>query len=127
MRMRCMYYALPIVLLALAGLVYAGPIAEPVNHAVTSISLAWENPDGIARGRLYIGKAPGVYDRYVDTGGESAQVTLDGPGDYYFAVTSLSDEGVESAFSTELHWPGSRPDAPTGLKRIVTIRVEVGE
>jgi hypothetical protein len=113
-------------LMLVAAAAFAGPITEPLGYAVDRIALAWDNPEGYTQGRLYVGSGErGAYDFHVEVSGGAAVVDLAGDGDWYFAVTAISPEGVESAFSDELHWPGSRPPAPSGLRRVIRITVEV--
>ena len=113
-------------LAAIAVIAQPDPVRPPLDHAVEAVTLAWDNPEGTASNRVYRGREPGNYTWHTliaATG--QATIPVDGPGDWYFAVTAISAEGIESDYSAALHWPASRPDAPSRLRRIITLKIEI--
>ena len=95
-----------ILLLTLLGL-------PSVTYSAT-IALQWNPPtvnsDGsplldLAHYRLYYGYTPRNYNFHIDTNKSGASVSgLSASSNYYFAVTAINSNNVESDFSNEYFW-----------------------
>jgi hypothetical protein len=89
-----------------------------------SVTLAWTNPpDGsLLFNRLYQGGDPGVYTNIMLLPlSESVSLTNVPPGVYYFAVTDIDTNGLESAYSNEAVWTNAAAPPVTNFLLSVTI------
>jgi hypothetical protein len=77
------------------------------NSRITYITLVWDrNPEpDIAGYNVYYGIISGEYVRMETVTDPTAIIGVKGSRTFYFAVTAYNTNGVESAFSEEVHWP----------------------
>lgn len=98
--------------------------------AAQSVTLAWDastEPD-LAGYRVYYGTAQRQYSAHIDVGNVTTFTINDlADGTYYFAATAYDAAGNESAFSNEVSTDvdGTPPAAPSGLRVVVNVTVEV--
>lgn len=116
-------------LLALVGLV-TGLVSNNVSAVVSppspseqeKVLLIWDYEDGDVpadRFKVYVGTTSGIYDRAIDVGNggsRSTEVDLT-TGTYFFVVTAVSADGIESLPSNEATYTTPRrPNSPTNLR-----------
>lgn len=115
--------------IALVGLVTglvsnrAGAVVAPPSPTdQESVLLIWDYEDGdvpAAKFKVYVGTVSGVYDRAIETdnsGVRSKEIELS-TGTYYFVVTAVSADGIESLPSNEATYTTPRrPNSPTNLR-----------
>ena len=77
------------------------------NSRITYLTLVWDrNPEpDIAGYNVYYGIISGEYVRMETVTDPTAIIGVKGSRTFYFAVTAYNTNGVESAFSEEVHWP----------------------
>ena len=78
------------------------------------LTLAWDpSPDaGVAAYRLHYGNAPGQYQFVTNVGPVlTATVEVSTNATWFFAVTALGTNQLESDFSNEVGWPKPSPPA----------------
>src|SRR5690349_16967665 len=97
-------------------------LLTPASMSALTVNLAWDaNTEPNLTGyNLYYGTSSGVYSNKVGVGKvTSYSVTLPNGGPYFFALTAVNAEGLESDFSTEATYSGSNT-APTisGLSNV---------
>lgn len=94
----------------LSFLLFAFPlfaqVEPPENFRISiRVGLAWDasiSPDIVAH-KIYWGNASRVYTNSVQAGPETTyHVEIIGPGSYYFAVTAIDANSIESDFSNEV-------------------------
>ena len=75
----------------------------PINY----VTLAWNpNPErNIVAYNIYYGRASGTYSRLLTVTETTVTISIKGRKTTYFAVTALDENGLESDFSNEVHWP----------------------
>jgi hypothetical protein len=80
------------------------------------ISLAWDpnSESNLSGYRLYYGTSSGNYSQTISVGlATGYTVTLTNGGTYYFALTAVSAEGLESGYSNEVVYSSSNPAQAT--------------
>ena len=102
-------------MLLLAGL-------TPTVRAQTSLTLAWD-PDpssGVAGYRLYEGGASRTYTNVIATGSATTATVsnLISGATYFFAVTAIGTNGVESDFSSEISYT---VPLPTNIPPVIAL------
>lgn len=87
-----------------------------VSAQQASVTLTWDPPPetGIAGYRLYSGLTSGIYTNTINVSATRHTVTnLVFGARYFFAVTAVSAQGLESGYSNELPFlVPSKPSAP---------------
>lgn len=87
---------------------------QPTNPP-PRVTLAWDqSPDPeVVSYRLYYGVASRFYTNSIDASATQIQVQLPARGvTYYFAVTAVAGNGLESDFSAEISYTPPVPPAP---------------
>lgn len=74
---------------------------QKVNAISNALILVWCAQTNVARFNLYYGPASRHYTNWVSVATNRAQVKAP-PGVYYFAVTAVATNGLESDFSQEV-------------------------
>lgn len=99
-----------------------GEVAELTVSSLAAgkgVAASWPAVAGASKYKLYYGTSKGSYGKSVPSSGTQATVTgLVNGKTYYFAVTSLNDKNVESAYSKEVSAmpkDSSPPPAPSAL------------
>ena len=101
--MRCFIHSFVIILLAVLVVICMGN--QVVVAADNAVSLAWDpSPSQNITGyNLYIGNTSGNYGSPIAIGNQTTYtVTGLSNGTYYFAVTAVNIDGLESNFSNEV-------------------------
>ncbi len=94
--------------IVLAALIVAGIASLPSVAQAAEVELRWQRPKASSKFvgyRVYSGPKSGDYNQYVDVAKSQTSVIISNlePGNtYYFAATSVSQSGDESAFSNEI-------------------------
>ena len=123
-------------LLAIAILPFLGQVLAAPS-TVAPVSFAWDvsAEENIAGYRMHFGTESGVYTDVRDVGlvptgpdKDGVQSHLSGELEfefgttYFTAITAYNTSGLESDYSNEISFTTpTKPDAPTGLKVVVTI------
>lgn len=77
------------------------------DGSITSVTLVWDKnsePD-ITGYNVYYGRASGNYGRLETVTEPTATIAVRGSKPVYFAVTAVTNDGVESPLSDEVRWP----------------------
>lgn len=90
---------------------FLGALVSPAS--AVNISFAWDaNPEADLAGyKLFIGPSSRNYTNHVALGRVTSHVIVGLPdsGVYYFAITAVNSNGLESGYSTELRYPNLPP------------------
>jgi hypothetical protein len=111
MKMRVMFGAmLAVLVVATLAFVYLNTqyVADPaVGDATVNWAQPTEREDGtpleaVSGYRIYYGRDPERLEHEIEVGREVTEYRIDNlePGDWYFAVAAISEEGIESAPSS---------------------------
>jgi fibronectin type 3 domain-containing protein len=119
-----MQEASKIMLLAIVVAVLGAVVMTAVQARPVSVVLAWDagasTSSGPVRYRVYVGGDSRAYTNVMDAGYalQYAVTNLVQGATYYFAVTAVDTNGLESDFSSEVSClvSGRRPAQPTVLR-----------
>jgi DNA-binding CsgD family transcriptional regulator len=103
------------------------PFLAPTNPA-PEVQLAWtpSASTGITNYFMYLGVGSGQYTNKIALGNvTNATVTLPSRGvPFFFAVTAMASNGLESVFSNEITYTAPNPPAPPAMKPLVVLVVQ---
>lgn len=115
-----------IIWMILVAVIYA--LVGLLSAAGSTVTLAWDpSPDDqwVTGHRLYVGRDTRTYTHVLELGRTNqCTVDLDAPGWWYFAVTAIGTNYLESDFSNEVAY--NRPLAPPTMRGDLVVAITPG-